>query len=128
VAARVTRVSGQLDPRSRTLLAEVDVSNRAADILPGSFVTVALQVKARGYPQVPAGALAVRRDTTFVVVVDSANRASFRRVVVARDDGQTAAIATGLLPGERVALNPGDGVTEGAKVQPVEAPGPPGRN
>ena len=128
VAARVTRVSGQLDPRTRTLLAEVDVANHAEDILPGSFVTVALQVKGRGYPEVPAGALVVRRDTTFVVVVDSANRASFRRVIVARDDGQAAAIASGLATGDRVALNPGDGVTEGAKVQPVEAPGPPGRN
>jgi RND family efflux transporter MFP subunit len=123
LAARVTRVSGQLDPRTRTLLAEVDLENHAEDILPGSFVTVALQAEARGYPEVPAGALVVRGDTTFVAIVDSTDRVSFRRVVVARDDGQRAAIATGLAPGERVAVNVGDSVSEGAKVQPVEDAG-----
>ena len=121
VVARVSRVSGQLDSRTRTLLAEVDVANHAEDILPGSFVTVALEVKGHGYAEVPAGALVVRGDTTLVAVVDSTNRVSFRRVVVAHDDGVGAAIASGLAPGERVVLNPGDAVSEGARVQPVEA-------
>jgi len=120
LAARVTRVSGQLDSRTRTLLAEVDVPNQGEDILPGSFVTVALQAKSRGYPEVPAGALVVRGDTTLVAVVDSADRVSFRRVTVGRDDGERVAIASGLAPGERVALNLGDSVSDGAKVQPVE--------
>ena len=127
LVARVNRVTGQLDPRTRTLLAEVDLANHADAILPGSFVNVALQVRGHGYPEIPAGALVVRGDTTFVAVLDSANRVTFRRVLVARDDGERAAIATGLAPGERVAVNLGDAVSEGAKVQPIEDPGAEGK-
>src|SRR5205085_1838907 len=52
--------------------------------------------------------------------ITSADRVAFRRVVVARDDGQSAQIAGGVAPGERVALNVGESVAEGARVQPVE--------
>src|SRR5437588_18522 len=83
-------------------------------------VTVKPAAKGRGYPGLPAGALIVRGDTTLVAVVDSADRVAFRRVVVARDDGQSAQIAGGVAPGERVALNVGESVAEGARVQPVE--------
>jgi len=127
LVARVTRVTGQLDPRTRTLLAEVDLANQTEAILPGSFVNVALQVRGHGYPEVPVGSLILRGDTTLVAVLDSADRVSFRRVLVARDDGERAAIATGLTPGERVAVNLGDVVSEGAKVQPVEDPGAEGK-
>ncbi|HMC19565.1 MAG TPA: efflux RND transporter periplasmic adaptor subunit, partial [Gemmatimonadales bacterium] len=120
LASRVTRVSGLLDPRTRTLLAEVDLENQGGGIFPGSYVTVKLAAKTRGYPELPAGALIVRGDTTFVAVVDSADHVAFRRVVVARDDGESAQIAGGVVPGDRVALNLGESVAEGARVQPVE--------
>ena len=120
LVSRVTRVSGLLDPRTRTLLAEVDLENRGGGIFPGSYVTVKLAARGRGYPELPAGALIVRGDTTLVAVVDSVDRVGFRRVVVARDDGQSAQIAGGVAPGERVALNLGESVAEGARVQPVE--------
>ena len=96
-------------------------------VVPGSFVTVTLQARRRGFPEVPAGALIVRGDTTLVAVVDSANRVGFRRVAVARDDGQSAEIAGGVEAGQRVALNLGDSVDEGAPVQPVEDAGAGGR-
>src|SRR5205085_1644932 len=48
------------------------------------------------------------------------DRVAFRRVVGARDDGQSAQSAGGVAPGERVALNVGESVAEGARVQPVE--------
>ncbi|HVH10629.1 MAG TPA: efflux RND transporter periplasmic adaptor subunit [Gemmatimonadales bacterium] len=127
IASRVARVSGQLDTRTRTLLAEVDLENRQGLILPGSYVTVALAAKGRGYPELPVGALILRGDTTLVAVLDSANRVAFRRVTVARDDGRSAQIAAGVGPGERVAVNLGESVAEGAHVQPVEeGPGAPG--
>ncbi|HZI21606.1 MAG TPA: hypothetical protein VFD76_03795, partial [Gemmatimonadales bacterium] len=122
ISSRVSRVSGLLDPRTRTLLAEVDLENRDGAIVPGSYVSVKLAAKGRGYPELPAAALIVRGDTTLVAVVDSANRVAFRRVAVARDDGANAQIARGVAPGERVALNVGESVADGARVQPVEEP------
>lgn len=122
IPSHVSRVSGVLDPRTRTLLAEVDLENRGGGIVPGSYVTVTLATRGRGYPALPAAALIVRGDTTLVAVIDSANRVAFRRVTVARDDGANAQIARGVAPGERVALNVGESVAEGARVQPVEEP------
>src|SRR2546423_6963006 len=122
LASRVTRVSGLLDPRTRTLLAEVDLENRGGGIFPGSYVTVKLAAKGRDYPELPPGAPAVRGGTTPPAALDSADRVAFPRVVGARDDGQSAQIAGRVVPGERVALNLGESVAEGARVQPVERP------
>jgi membrane fusion protein, multidrug efflux system len=38
--ARVTRTSGEIDPKTRTLLVEIDVDNPHNRILAGSFVQV----------------------------------------------------------------------------------------
>ena len=40
LGARVTRLSGELDPKTRTLLTEIDFDNRDGLIVPGSFVEV----------------------------------------------------------------------------------------
>lgn len=120
--ARVTRVAGSLSPRTRTMLTEIDVDNKDGAILPGSFVTVALEVKSPPLVQVPAEALLVRGDKTFVAVIDGQQHARFRSVVVADDDGQMARIASGLDAGARVALNLGGEIPDGAAVQVAALP------
>ena len=59
IKAKVSRVAGELDPRTRTLLAEVDFDNRAGTFIPGSFVNVSLTVPQTSYIEVPASALVV---------------------------------------------------------------------
>src|SRR5256885_16381255 len=71
LVSRVTRVSGLLDPRTRTLLAEVDLENRGGGIFPGSYVTVKLAAKGRGYAELPAGAPDLARGTTPPPLSDS---------------------------------------------------------
>src|SRR5207253_5871472 len=82
VVSRVTRVSGLLDPRTRTLLAEVDLENRGGGIFPGSYVTVKLAARGRGYPELLAGALIGPGDTTRAPPAHSAARVAFPRAVV----------------------------------------------
>jgi RND family efflux transporter MFP subunit len=117
--ATVTRASGQLDVKTRTMLTEVDVDNKDGAILPGSFVTVALEYKVPALVQMPVEALVVRGDKTLAAVVDDAGKVHYRPIAVADDDGTTVRLLSGLKVGERVALNLGNGVDDGAPVQVV---------
>lgn len=119
LAARVTRLSGELDPRTRTLLTEIDFDNSRGIILPGSFVQVTLRVPAPAYLQIPSEALVMRGEKPFVAVVTPENKVTFRPVTIADDDGQHVTVLSGLKKGERIALNLGQSVTEGQEIQPV---------
>jgi len=123
LAARVTRTSGEIDAKTRTLLVEIDVENPQDRILAGSFVQVELKVQTPSYIEVPSDALIVRGAQTFVAVVTPANTIKFTQVAVAEQTGTTARLFSGLDDGERVARNIGERVPEGANVQPVTRPG-----
>src|SRR5579875_1283209 len=120
IAARVTRLSGEFDPETRTMLAEIDFDNRRGLIPPGSFVRVTLKLRnhARGL-EIPAEALVLRGTRTFVALVRSDNRVTYRPVTVTNDDGVHVSVSSGLRVGDRIALNIGDNVPENGKIQPV---------
>jgi multidrug efflux pump subunit AcrA (membrane-fusion protein) len=123
VEGRVTRTSGEIDPKTRTLLVEIDVANPHNRILAGSFVQAELKVQMPPYVEVPSDALIVHGDRTLVAVVTPDNTVKFTPVVVADQTGERARLLTGLNEGDRVARNLGDRVAEGSKVQPVVRPG-----
>jgi RND family efflux transporter MFP subunit len=123
VTAHVTRTSGAIDPKTRTLLVEIDVDNPHNRILAGSFVQVELKVQTPRYVEVPSDALLVRGGQTFVAVVTPDNTIKFTQVAVAEQTGETARLFSGLDEGDRVARSIGERVPDGGKVQPVAPPG-----
>jgi len=123
LTARVTRTSGEIDPKTRTLLVEIDVDNARNRILAGSFVQVEVKIQTPRYLEIPSDALIVRAGQTFVAVVTPDNTVKFTEVAVAEQTGESARLLTGLNEGERVARSLGERVPEGAKIQPVGAPG-----
>jgi RND family efflux transporter MFP subunit len=124
--AQVTRSSGSLSPRTRTMQTEVDIENADGAILPGSYVDVELEVKVPSLVEMPAEALVVRGDQTQIAVIEGDGRVHYRPVAVADDDGQTVRLVSGVAEGERVALNLGSETEEGGAVQVVETPARPG--
>ena len=124
--AQVTRSSGSLSPRTRTMQTEVDIENADGAILPGSYVDVELEVKVPSLVEMPAEALVMRGDKTQVAVIEGGGRVHYRPVVVADDDGQTVRLVSGVVEGERVALNLGSETEEGGAVQVVKTPARPG--
>jgi len=121
--AEVTRLTGELAPRTRTMLTEIDVDNADGALLSGSFVRVSLHVKTVALPEIPVEALVSRHDKTFVPVVDDDSHVHYRPVGVGDDDGKNVRILEGIKVGERVALNVGDELDDGAPVQVVTPPG-----
>jgi RND family efflux transporter MFP subunit len=123
VSGRVTRTSGQIDQKTRTLLVEIDLANPRNLILAGSFVQVELKVKMPPYIEVPSDTLIVHGDRTVVAVVTPENTVKFTQVAVAEQTGENARLLAGLNEGDRVARNVGDRVADGSKVQPITSPG-----
>ncbi|MGA7908499.1 MAG: efflux RND transporter periplasmic adaptor subunit [Candidatus Sulfotelmatobacter sp.] len=119
VEARVTRTSGEIDPKTRTLLVEIDVDNPHNRILAGSFVQAELKIQTPRYIEVPSDALIVRGEQTLVAVLTPDNTVKFTPVVVADQTGESARLLAGINEGERVARSLGERVAEGGKVQPV---------
>jgi membrane fusion protein, multidrug efflux system len=125
VAAKVTRVSGELDARTRTLRTEVEFDNKAGTFFAGSFVNVSLLIPATSFIEVPAGALINRDKKTWVATIDSENKAHLVPIVMASTDGKVLRIASGLDEGVTVAVSPPAGLADGAKVNPQQPPGAP---
>jgi RND family efflux transporter MFP subunit len=122
--AEVTRTTGALSPKTRTMQTEVDVDNPDRAILPGSYVDVQLEVRVPTLLEIPSEALITRGDKTQVAIVQE-GKVHYRPVVVADDDGQTARLVSGVAAGDRVALNLGSDVEDGGAVQEVAPAKPP---
>jgi membrane fusion protein (multidrug efflux system) len=121
VKAKVTRTSGQLDPRTRTLFVELEVDNTSGFLVPGSFAYVTLHVPIESYPEIPAAALITRGANTFVADVGDDKVVHIRPVRLARSDGMQIGLKDGVKTGQRVALNVPDEIVDGSRVQPMEA-------
>jgi RND family efflux transporter MFP subunit len=117
---KVTRTANALDPASRTLLTEVQVSNANGAILPGAYATIDLDSARLNRPLLlSSAALVVRSDGPQVAVVGADNVVHFQHVQLGRDYGDRLEITSGLAEGDSVIVNPSDHAREGAKVNPV---------
>ena len=117
------RTADAIDPASRTLLVEIDVDNRAGELLPGSLAQVHFKTPPAGPTFiVPAAALIFRKEGLRVGLVVNGNVAHLVPVIIGEDDGATVQIVNGLSAGDRVIQDPPDSLIEGEKVF-VESPG-----
>src|SRR5580693_8466649 len=128
---KVVRTAEAIDPNSRTLLTEVDVPNKSAQLFPGGYAQVHLQVKvAASRVQVPVNALLFRAEGLRAVVVDANHKTHLRQLTIGRDYGTTLEVLQGLEPSDWIVLNPADSLDEGQDVRvkqvtQAEAPGAP---
>jgi RND family efflux transporter MFP subunit len=120
--APVARTAGQLAPRTRTMLTEIDVDDADGAIVPGSFVQVTLETRRPPSLEVPAEALVMRNEKPHVAVIDAGHHVHYRQVVIADDDGQSIRLQDGVKAGELVALDLGNAADDGAAVQVIAPP------
>jgi RND family efflux transporter MFP subunit len=114
---KVTRTSAAINPQARTLRVEVDIPNPKGEFVPGMYVKVGFGLPPRGLVQVPAAALLFRASGPEVARVDQDGHLSFRPVSIGRDDGKVVELASGVAPGERLALNVSSQISEGQLVR-----------
>jgi RND family efflux transporter MFP subunit len=117
---KVARSTRSIDPQSRTQRTEVDIPNTDLVLLPGMYVQVTFQLKQRGLLQVPAAAILFRPKGLQVAVVDDENKVEFHPITIAKDNGDTVELDSGVKENERVALNISNYIAEGEAVAPVD--------
>lgn len=119
---KVVHTASAIDPTTRTLLTEVQISNEDNALLIGSYVQVQLHVHRDNPPLlIPASALMFNADGTKVAVVGAENKVVIRDVTVEGDFGAQVGIAKGIGAGDQVVVNPGDRMADGLAVS-VDVP------
>ena len=126
-SAKLTRTSDAINSQARTLRAEIDIPNAQHQLVPGMYLKVAFALPPKGLVQVPAAALLFRASGPQVARVGADGRLSFQNVSIARDDGGMVELASGLAPGDRLALNVSSQIADGEHVtaRELDAHGPP---
>ena len=125
----LVRTADAIDPASRTLLVEIDVDNRAGELLPGSLAQVHFKTPPAGPVFiVPVGGAHLPQGRNAVgTVVQRQTSAHLVPVVIGEDDGATVQIVSGLNAADRVIQDPPDSLIEGEKVTVVNPGKPPMR-
>jgi len=121
LTGEVARTAKAINPQARTMRVEVDIPNADQALVPGMYVDVSFALQSSNLVQVPAAALMFRSSGPQVAVVDGAGRVSFRKVTIARDDGNVVELGAGVSPGEKVALNISSQISDGQTVAVSEA-------
>jgi RND family efflux transporter MFP subunit len=119
VVGKISRASGELDPRTRTMLFEIHLDNGQGAIVPGSFVRVRLTVQTAATVQVPIEALMFRDQKPFLAVLGADSRITLRPVTLDHLEGPHAAITSGVAVGDRVALNLGRAAKNGDLIEAI---------
>lgn len=114
---RIARNSNAIDMASRTLNVEVDVDNPQNKLLPGAYVFVHFKLPhLQAQISVPANALLFRSEGLRVAVVRD-GRVHLQPITIAKDNGATLEVGTGLNPNDRIILDPADSIAEGQQVR-----------
>ena len=119
---KVVRTAESIDPGTRTLLTEVDVPNKAGELLPGGYAQVHLNVQIGGTRvQVPVNALLFRSEGLRAVVIDANHKTRLQALTIGRDFGTSLEVLQGVGPNDWIVLNPADSLEDNQQVNVKEA-------
>ncbi|WP_272800433.1 efflux RND transporter periplasmic adaptor subunit [Sphingobium sp. AntQ-1] len=116
--ATMTRSAGAVDAQSGAVLVELQAANPDRALKPGAFAQVRFDVgqgSGNGL-SLPGSAILYGNDGPTVAVVGRDSRVTVRPISIARDEGATVLVASGIRPGERVIDSPPDSIQSGDKV------------
>jgi multidrug efflux pump subunit AcrA (membrane-fusion protein) len=117
-AGTITRIAEGVDPTTRTMLAEIELANPSRRFQPGSYAQVSLTTTADASSwTIPTNTVQMRVDGPHVAVVDDQHQIELRRVTLGRDLGRRVVVTDGIDGGERLVVNPGDGLAAGTSVK-----------
>jgi RND family efflux transporter MFP subunit len=116
----LVRTAGAIDPATRTLTVEVDVSNKTGLLFPGAYTEVHFKIKSKGLTLIiPSTSVMFRGKGLQVPVVQDGRRITLKPVTPGRDFGSTIEIISGLSAEDAVVANPPDSLIEGERVRVV---------
>ncbi|MEZ6127201.1 MAG: efflux RND transporter periplasmic adaptor subunit [Planctomycetaceae bacterium] len=121
MTAEVTRLSGDLDPSTRTMLVEAEVKNSDRKLIPGMFgeASISLSTKVEA-TMLPARAVRFTESgDAHVYIVEDDSTVTVAPVKTGIDDGHSIQILAGLQPGQQVIDAHLKRFIDGEKVAPL---------
>ena len=115
----VQRLSGGLDPNTRTLRVEVKLINPDRRLRPGMLARLKVQGTSSQAMTLPIQGVVTRGNKQYAYVVDKDNLIHRKALKVGALEGDTAIILGGLSLKDKVVVRGVDQVQEGKPVQPV---------
>ena len=116
IPATVTRISGELDSKTKMMLTEIDLDNADGKIIPGSFVQIKIQSPGAPKLQIPREAMIIREGKYFVAVVTASGSIHFQPIKIGENTGDKISVFEGVTENDTIALNIGESLEEGQKV------------
>ncbi|KTD63048.1 membrane-fusion protein involved in transport [Legionella santicrucis] len=119
-SAKLFETAHAIDPKTRTLLAQFTTKNKKGELLPGGYTEVLFRLDVPPNTVIlPVNTLLFRAQGLQVAALDKDNTVMLKSITVRRDFGSKIEIATGVMPGDRIILNPPDGIINGETVRVV---------
>lgn len=115
---KVRQVIAATDPVSRTFEARLSLLTPTSGLFPGGFVRVSVPQEARQALLLPLQAVVTRGQLEGTFVVDNQNLAEFRLLQLGPSQADGREVLSGLQAGEKVILEPSEGLRDGQKVSP----------
>jgi len=117
INATVTRIAGELDPKTRMMLVEIDLPNKDDNIIPGSYLQVSFQPPVKKDLTVPSEAVVIRGGNYFIPLIGTDSTIHYQPVTLGTNDGVHTAILSGINKGDIIGVNVSAELPEGQKVR-----------
>ncbi|MFO7306582.1 MAG: efflux RND transporter periplasmic adaptor subunit [Gammaproteobacteria bacterium] len=106
IEAQTVTIFPQANPQSNTFRARIDLPENATDLYPGMLVKVGFVVGEASHLLIPTSALVERGEITAVYALDQDDRLTLRQVRLGQRFGDRVVVLSGLMDGDRIALDP----------------------
>ena len=122
LAATITRLAGELEPSTRTMLVEAELSNAEGKLIPGMFGQATIELSAKvAANMLPARAIRFTESgEAYVYLVDETETVSVVPITTGYDNGRFIEVASGAEKGQRVIDAHLKRFTDGQKVSRLD--------
>jgi len=127
----LTTVDNQIDPTTGTVKLRAQFENKDGGLFPNQFVNIRLIADTlENATIIPVAAVQRGAPGTFVYLVNADDTVSVKPIELGPSEGERVAVVSGLAPGDKVVVDGGDKLRDGAKVTPrsSETPATPPAN
>ncbi len=115
--AKVTRIAGELDPKTRMMLVEIDIDNKENKITPGAFVNVTFKTPESKNLAIPSEAVVIKGKQFFVGLVKQDSTIHLQPITIENNNGVRATILNGLNKGDLIGVSLNLEIVDGQKVR-----------
>ena len=122
--ARSPGLRARWTPPSRTLVTEVQLSNKDGKLIPGMYAQVKFDLPHVVALRLPSSALLSGSEGTRIALIAAGNKVHYVPVKVGRDFGSEVEILTGITANDQVIVGLSGSLKEGTTVRPIALPAP----